>query len=314
MEDAVSDPRADTLLPSAVDVPFQEIESALADVGRASRTGHATPALTATIVVLGPRERLAEAASALQPMTDAGGLRMILIASGTDSTPAVRVSSQAIALEGLRSEYVNNAIAALRLSSLPTMVWWRGGEPAALEGLAALADRLVLDAEDPVAAWATVPVLAEQVAVSDLRWTRLTRWRALLAHFFDIEEVRAAAPGLRRLEIAATDRHAGRLFGAWLKSSLNWNGSVSIVPGSTRSSASIERVRFGDDEQALTLRLAPHSTCVEAMARVKGHSDVVRTVSLGDQGLRALIAEELRIRSRDVPFERALRTMEGMAS
>jgi glucose-6-phosphate dehydrogenase assembly protein OpcA len=309
----MSDSRADTLLPSAVDVPFQKIESALADAGRTSQTGHGIAALTATIVVLGPRERLSEAASALQLLIDTGGLRMILIANGPDSTPAVRVSAQAIALEGLRSEYVNNAVAALRLSSLPTMVWWRGGDASALEGLAALADRLVLDADDPLAAWAIVPALAEQVALSDLRWTRLTRWRALMAHFFDIGEVRAAAPGFRRLEIAANDTHAGRLFAGWLKSSLDWNGSVSIVPGSTHTDAAIEHVRFGDDEQALTLRLAPHSTCVEALAQVNGHSDVARTVSLGDQGLRALIAEELRIRSRDLQFEHALRATEGIA-
>ena len=51
-------------------------------------------------------------------------------------------------------DYLNNAVAALRLSSLPTAVWWRGGNPEMLEGVANLADRMILDAEEPADVWA----------------------------------------------------------------------------------------------------------------------------------------------------------------
>ena len=83
-------------------------------------------------------------------------------------------------------------------------------------GSPTLADRLVLDAEDPGPVWARVAALAERTATSDLRWTRLTRWRALMAHFWDIPEVRAAAPGFNRLRIEGSDLHAARLYAAWL--------------------------------------------------------------------------------------------------
>jgi glucose-6-phosphate dehydrogenase assembly protein OpcA len=307
MEDAVSAARAE-LLPGATEVRFDKIQSAAAGW----TSGPAALALTATAVVIGPRDAVAEAADALVSMTDTVGLCTILISNDPASAATVRASQRAIALEGLSSEYVDNAVAALRLSSLPTMVWWRGGDPEKLGDLAVLADRLVLDAADPLPGWALVPALVEKTACSDLRWTRLTRWRALMAHFFDIAEIRAVAPSLRTLEIAGSDRHAARLFAGWLVSSLRWQGRVTLAPAVEGVSAPIQRVRFGDGDQLLTLELA-RGSCVEAVVHLHGLPDISRTVSLGDQGLRALIAEELRIRARDLPFEQALRAAGDIA-
>lgn len=309
----MSAPRDDRLLPSAIEVPFAEIESALARLGQPSRAQAGPRALTATIVVIGPRERLFEAADALQQLADRAGVRAILISNGSDPAPSVRLAEHAVALEGLKPEFVNNAVAALRLSSLPTLVWWRGGDADTLNAVATLADRLVLDAEDPEAGWRRAARLAEHTAISDLRWTRLTRWRALMAHFFDIPEVRAVAPSFQRLEVAGADPYMLRLFAGWLASALQWKAGVSIDLQHTRGPASIERVRLSNGGQELVLRLAPSGTCVETAAHVEGHAGASRTVALGDQGLAALVAEELRIRSRDLAFERALVSAEGVA-
>lgn len=299
------------LLPSGEDVKFSEIETGLArqwfDEGRC-----APLALTATIVVVGPLNRLTEAAEALEGLTDIG-VRAILISYGENPAPPVRVTRHAVALEGLRHQYLNNAVGALRLSSLPTLVWWRGGAAAeSLDGLADLADRLVLDAEDPREVWRRVGALAERIAVSDLRWTRLTRWRALMAHFFDIPEVRAAAPGFHRLQVEGSDVHCARLFAGWLASSLKWNRPLDIDVRAKSGAPAIERVELGGDDEALTLRVASSRTCVEAAAKVQGHGGASRIVSLGEQGLAALVGEELRIRSRDLAFERAVAAAEGV--
>ena len=308
----MSGARDDRLLPDGVDVPFADIETALGRgaIGDA-RGGHGR-ALTATIVVVGSRRRLAEAADALDRLTT--GVRAILISEGGEASPTVRVSQRSVAIEGLCPEYWNNAVAALRLSSLPTVVWWRGGAPNALEGLGDLADRLVLDAEDPVAVWERAPALVEQTALSDLRWTRLTRWRALMAHFFDIPEVRASAPQLRRLQIEGSDRHLARLLAGWLSSTLKSTTPMAteLHPGAD-GGAPLARVRLGDGEQELLLRLSSSGTCVEAAIRVDGHAEGSRIASLGDQHLSALIGEELRIRSRDPAFERALTAAGGIA-
>lgn len=302
---------AATLLPLGVEVPFGDLEAVLAGAGHedAKRTpGHA---LTATLVVIGAHARLAEAATAVEELTDVG-VRAILISDGRNPSPPARVLDHAVALEGLRADYLNNAVAALRLSSLPTVVWWRGGAAENLNGLAALADRLVLDAEDPGTVWPLAAGLAELTATSDLRWTGLTRWRALMAHFFDIPEVRRAAGGFTELSIDGADQHAARLYAGWLKASLDWSPAVGISCRPGTGPAPIQRIALGGGGQSLTLTLGADGRCVETAARVDGHAGASRVVSLGDRGLASLIGEELRIRSRDHAFERAVVAAQGV--
>jgi Glucose-6-phosphate dehydrogenase subunit len=300
-----------TLLPEGVETSFSEIEKTMARLASGERKGMAgarslASIATATVVAVGPRSRLVEAAVALKSHAQTGGIRAILIASGDRPTPDVRVTASEIALEGLRTDFVNNAVAALRLPSLPAVVWWRGGEPAHSEGVARLADRLVLDAEDPAPLWARVDALLREVPVSDLRWTALTRWRAMMAHFFDMPGAAAAAARFTRLHVAGSDLPAARLLAGWLGTSLGDRQAEIAVE--QRAGAAIESVSFGNDREELSLRRLPDSTCVEANARFEGR-ETSRITSLGDQSLTLLIAEELRIRSRDVAFESAVRAV-----
>jgi glucose-6-phosphate dehydrogenase assembly protein OpcA len=98
----------------------------------------------------------------LRPHARVGAIRAILVASGDQATPSVRVTSSEIALEGLQPAFVNNAVAALRLPSLPALVWWRGGEPQQPEDLAELADRLVIDVENPEPVWRRIRAMGER--------------------------------------------------------------------------------------------------------------------------------------------------------
>ncbi len=287
------------LLPDGTDAPFAGIETATA----ARRTTQPR-ALTATVVAIGTAARLREPAEALARLGDNGGVRTILIAEGDSSSPAVRVGEHAVALSGLTPRFLDNAVAALRLSSLPTLVWWRGGSLDALERLAHLADRVVLDVDDPSPVWARVPALARLTAVSDLRWARLTRWRTLMAHFFDVVEIAPAR--FRTLSIDSADPFAARLFAGWLKSALRWNDEVQVDLREAPAGAPLRLVRLAGEGQELTLSLVPRGTCVQTAAQIQGHSRSLRTVSLGDQSLSALIVEELRIRSRDTAFENAV--------
>jgi glucose-6-phosphate dehydrogenase assembly protein OpcA len=304
----VSNAQPDNLLPQGRAVAFEEIEETLR-----SAAGEAERRLagTGTLVLAGTAERLVEAAAAVDELRDIG-VRTVLISYGDNPEPTVRVSHHTVAVEGVCAEYLNNAVAALRLSSLPTLVWWRGGVTSTLEGLAALADRLVLDAPDPTDVWAQVGALAEKTSVSDLRWTRLTRWRALMAHFFDLPDVLASASRMRALRVEGADRHTARLFAGWIASTLRWPRGQSYEFREKAGGAPIEAVTLGDGSQELWLRLVLTRTCVETGARVNGVDAVSRTVSLGDQGLAALIGEELRIRSRDLAFERAVAGAKGM--
>jgi glucose-6-phosphate dehydrogenase assembly protein OpcA len=133
-----------------------------------------------------------------------------------------------------------------------------------------------------------------------------------MAHFFDVPEVVAMASTFQRLEISGSDRHAMRLFAGWIISALAWKPGAPVELHETPGRPPITRVRLSNGRQELLLALASSGTCVEAAAHVAGHAGATRIVSLGDQSLTALMAEELRIRSRDLAFERALASAESL--
>lgn len=303
---------AEGLLPGGRDVPFAEIEVTLARIvldGRRPKRGPAR-ALTATVIVVGKPERLVAAADALEQLGEVGGVRAILIAEGEHTAPVARVTENAIAISGLAPRYLNNAVAALRLSSLPALVWWRGGSVEALDDLANLADRLVLDTVEPDAVWARADTLFEHTALTDLRWTGLTRWRAAVAHLFDLPHVRRGAASMRALTIDARDAFAARLFAGWLKSRLRWTSDVQIEIRVVTSDGPtpLASVTLAGEALALSLRVRPGHACLEATVDDAGTESMARIVPLGDGTLASLIGEELGVRTRDLAFEQALVT------
>ena len=298
----------DRLLPSGRDVPFSEIEVTLARLVRDGRPRKGPPAraLTATVIVIGDNARLCTAADALEQLGEAGGVRAILISEGAHTAPIARVSENAIAISGLAPGFLNNAVAALRLSSLPAVVWWRGGTVEKLDDLAGLADRVILDAEDPIEGWKQAHRLCDRTALTDLRWTRLTRWRAALAHLFDLPQVRQGRRGFRRLTIEAGDRYAALLYAGWLRSCLRWTPEVAIeikAAPADDPSRPLHRVRLEGADVAIT---AAGDTRECLAAAVDGLDTSTRIVPLGGGTLTALIGEELGVRTRDLAFERAL--------
>jgi hypothetical protein len=309
MEDAVMGKASETLLPAGRDVPFAEIEVTLARLVRDGRRRKGAPAraLTATVIVVGSADRLAAAAEALEQLGDVG-VRAILISEGTRTAPIARVTENAIAINGLAPRFLNNAVAALRLSSLPAAVWWRGGSVEALDDLAELSDRLILDVESPADVWPRARGYFERTALTDLRWTRLTRWRAALAHLFDLPHVRDGAAGVQRVSIAARDREAARLFVGWLRTRLDWANvkiGVTAAPGgSAVAGTPLTHVGLEGPGLAITLDVKEDSSCL--VASVRGDDASARIVPLGDGSLGVLIGEELGVRTRDLAFEQAL--------
>ena len=257
------------------------------------------------IVAPGPRTGIVETLSALST----AGVRPIIISLGDSGQAERREENGTIVIDGLRPRFLDNAVASLRLSSLPTLAWWRSG-PEMLRELASLVDRVVLDVEDPSAVWPLVPVVAPLASVTDLRWARVTRWRDLMAQFFDLPEVRASANTFEHLEIAGSDPFEMRLLAGWLKARLPAGNRLEVVID-RRGSATVEVLRLSGAEGALAVRLLPGSPCLETSVNVGGRS-FLRVVAVGDQRLLALIGEELRVRTRDLAFEEAVRTAERL--
>lgn len=270
----------------------------------------ATRVSIATMVaVVSPRTRggVVETLSALSE----SGVRPVFICldGGGNARPIDRGGLTII--EALKPRYLDNAVASLRLSSLPTVAWWRADEPDVLDQLAPLVDRVVLDVDEPSAVWRLVPSLGSRTAVSDMRWARLTRWRDLLAQFFEIPEVRAEAGQFDRLELHGTDRHQMRLLGGWLSARLPAGDRLTVAIETGRA-ASIEAVRLFAAGGTLDVRVLAGRACLETSAQMgTGHS-AVRVVPAGDDRPLTLLVEELRVRSRDMAFEDAVRAAENL--
>jgi glucose-6-phosphate dehydrogenase assembly protein OpcA len=294
------------LLPGAIEMPFADIVAALTTGRDPAIRSCPARTLAATLVAVCSSQRVADAAVALQSLGKHTAVRIILISEGTQTKPRAFVAEDSVAVPGLNGAFVNNAVAALRLSSLPTIVWWRGCSPGMLEDLADLADRMILDDQEPLGVWRRAADLFERSTFSDLRWTRLTRWRALMAHFFDNPEIRDRSARFDRLEITGSDPVAAGLFAAWLSAGLTRETPINVRFDKSRRDVFLETVRLLAPDEELKLQLTESGTCVLTSAAVQGHRGAIRTVALGDQSDAALLTEELRIRVRDLSFERAL--------
>ena len=263
-------------------------------------------ALTATVVAVCTPVRMAETAADLEALRRRSGVRTILISLGADPQPPITTDDDAITISGVVPRYLNNAVASLRLSSLPSLAWWRGDDAALLPELAELVDRLVLDSEGVHDVWPLIPRLSELTLVSDLRWTRLTRWRSLMAQLFDIPEVSQASVSFSRLRIAGSDPYTAGLFECWLAARLGGRHFAGEITRGTAGEA-LESVLLSGEAGRLSLQLLPQNPCIATAVEIGGHRLAARVVPRGDQSNEALLGEELRIRARDTAFEDAVR-------
>jgi glucose-6-phosphate dehydrogenase assembly protein OpcA len=186
------------------------------------------------------------------------------------------------------------------------MGWWRVPATDPLRELAVLVDRLVLDVADPLPQWRGVPAIARLTAVSDLRWARLTRWRDLLAQYFDMPEIRRLDAPFQRVSMSGQDAPTMGLFAGWLKSRLPGGGALE-VDRRAGGEAALERVELVGEAGCVTLSRLPHSSCVQTTIESRARSTSTRIVPAGDTRAEVLLRGELRIRSRDIAFEDAAR-------
>jgi glucose-6-phosphate dehydrogenase assembly protein OpcA len=264
-------------------------------------------ALTATVIAVCESKRFADTSSALASVRERSGVRSILISLGDNPQPPVETNEGNVTIRDIVPRYLNNAVAALRLSSLPSIAWWRGGDSRLLPDLAALVDCLILDAEDPRESWKLVPQLARSTQVGDLRWTALTRCRSLIAQFFDVPAVQAAIGSFTKTRIVAGDVHTARLLAGWLSARLPEGGTLGTEISTANGAVRVQSVALIGSKYRLSLELVSTTNCIRTSIEESGSTEVSRIVPVGDQSNEALIAQELRVRARDRAFEEAVR-------
>jgi glucose-6-phosphate dehydrogenase assembly protein OpcA len=127
------------------------------------------------------------------------------------------------------------------VTDLPVFLWWRAAprfDDEVFVNFCRQADRVIVDCgrstrpHDDIGALAAFlrSDVGADVALSDLDWARLARWRAQVASFYDIREHREALARLNRVSIEyfAPDKAPGHLapqalwLAGWLASRLGW--------------------------------------------------------------------------------------------
>ena len=204
-----------------------------------------------------------------------------------------------IRMRGAVAEHPASVIRPLLLPDSPVVIWWPGTAPQDQTGdeLAQLTLRRLTDAAaapDPHSAL-EARAAAYSPGDTDLSWTRLTPWRALLAAALDQYPATVTAA---RLE-ADKDNPSAELLTAWLRDRLG----VQVTQG-TSDGPGITAVRMttGSGDIAITRpdgRLAAYA--------VPGQPE--RRVALKRRDTTELITEELRRMDADVVYERTLKAL-----
>ncbi len=195
--------------------------------------------------------------------------------------------------------HAESVVLPLLASDTPVVTWWHGEPPRRIahDPLGVLADRRVTDcalAPDPVAALRN---RAEDFTLgdTDLTWSRLTGWRALLASAFDSAEGSAQTGEVE----AAAGNASAELMAGWLRNRL----SVPIVvSASTGPGLTDVRVDLDNDHFVWIERADGHNASV--------HRDGIpgRKLPLPRRELGELLAEELHRLEPDHIYGDALGT------
>jgi glucose-6-phosphate dehydrogenase assembly protein OpcA len=224
---------------------------------------------------------------------DAGLDAEVRIGEGTPGEVVV------IRMRGAVAAHPASVIRPLLLPDSPVVIWWPGKVPNNRTGdeLAKLAMRRMTDA-----AAAPRPLTALRARArdyipgdTDLSWTRLTPWRALLAAALD------QYPAKIRSVSVESERNnpSADLLAAWLRSKLNVSVSrrISDGPGLT----AVRMVTAAGDI-AIT-----RPDGLLASYTVPGQPE--RLVALKRRNFTELLSEELRRLDPDVIYERTVKSL-----
>ena len=204
----------------------------------------------------------------------------------------------------------------LVVADLPVILWFRPPRllaSPALQGLARIATKTIIDSTIFADARTALERLSRAAAsgtlLGDLAWTRLTRWRELIAQIFENPVYSSHLPSIGAVTIyhsEATPTVGVWYMAAWLQLCLERAGSKPRVRWERSGEAGdggLSRVEFSTtDPAALTA----------SVRKVEGSAAEVRVNSLANRTVfpeasdYVLLREELSIPGRDPIFENSL--------
>jgi glucose-6-phosphate dehydrogenase assembly protein OpcA len=273
-----------------------------------SRTRSGSPAMgmVMTLIIVTPDEDAVEAMKAAQRASHEHPSRVLAVILG-DARGKAQVNAQVgsgdgwggeTALIRLKGEVVKHAesvVLPLLLPDSPVAIWWPTSPPAdpATDPLGALAKRRITDSAGVTRGKSTA-MLAQCRAYApgntDLSWTRLTPWRALLAAALDQHPLKVTGASVTAERISPS----ADLLVAWLADRLK-------VEVGRRSSdgPGITEVTMDTKEGPITISRADGR-----LATFSSPNRPDRPVALKRREVPALLSEELRRLDEDDVYAR----------
>lgn len=280
----------------------REISGALIEAHRG--VGNAT-GLVLTLLIVTDDSRFDEVLEAAKASATAHPSRVIVVNYASEDKPNLDATVEVgeglpgdlivLGVSGELRKHADSVVLPLLLPDSPTIAWWPHEAPdnLAQDPIGSLADRRITDAagcSDPVAALVR-RARNHAPGDTDLTWTRLTRWRALLAASLDQSKQQVT----EAVVTAAPDNAPAILLAAWLTSRLHVPVTYKQGDG-PGVNAVVLRTPDGD----ITVRRVAEGS---AIYQVPGQPE--RTVALRRRPLTDLLTEELRRLDADDVFEAA---------
>lgn len=283
------------------DTTSREISSALTK----ARRGAGASGLVLTLIIVTTNEHHDDAVEAAKASATAHPSRVIVVTEITEGEPRLDAKIQVgdglpgdlleLSLHGELGKHADSILLPLLLPDSPTVVWWpnEGPDDLAAHPVGQLADRRITDAagcSDPQAALLN-RAKHHAAGDTDLTWTRLTRWRALLVAA--VEQVRAEVTAARVK--SSPDNAPATLLATWL--SLKLGIAVERVDGD------------GIGVNEVILRTTEGDVVIERPSEGNGTANYSvpgqppRKVSLRRRPLPDLLTEELERMDPDEVFE-----------
>jgi glucose-6-phosphate dehydrogenase assembly protein OpcA len=286
------------------------------------RTGGAvTSGLALTLVVVVDERDVAEAEVAATTAASRHPCRVLMVIRRQIDAPVPRLDAEVLIggrlgpgeavvmrMYGRLALHAESVVLPLLAPDAPVVTWWLGSPPELIahDPLGVFADRRVTEvsrSDDPVG---TLRKRAKDYAPgdTDLAWTRITAWRALLASAFDTTRAAPTRVVLR----GVPDDPATLLLAGWLAARLKMPVPVQPNGGAARDGIGVSGVTVELDDGG---RLQIDRSGRNVVVHRTGQPD--REVALPERDLGDLLAEELRRLDADQPYAEALSAATGVS-
>ena len=283
-----------------------------AEIVRArTRAGSPMMGMVMTLVVVVDEEHCEEAMTAARRATHEHPARVLGVVLGSPRG-APRVDAQVgagagsggetatIRLHGAVVRHADSVVLPLLLPDSPVSIWWPHDPPSdpAADPLGALAQRRITDAAEVTRGKTKaleVQCAAYVAGNTDLAWTRLTPWRALLAASLDQHPLKVVSASV----VSERINPSADLLAAWLRQRLKVE-----VTRSSSGGPGITEVTLETREGPIRIARADGR-----LATFTSPDRPDRPIALKRRKLPELLAEELRRLDEDDVYAATIRSL-----